>query len=299
MTLNTSFANPFEIPPLKGLEDRYNAMNEVDPEKAYHSPDLYAVWSSKTFFLREALLNMQAIGLNVEYVFWNDAGSFREEQDFNRWPALERVEEVFSAGAEISGLPKDELFFIPLWDVPKEPLRNWTPLEGPKEYENSVSEGSFFGGRPNVIHWWYKTYWAYHDYYIFQLDKFAGKDQVVFNGLFMLYPKRFITVWQYDWEYELFKNAPEGPLGECGGVWWYYQFFLASDSERERMRRVWTPSYRTSPKFPDRPPAVDGVESKACRVSRVLWMESVMRFKWGNDWQPPHTPVNIDTSYRD
>jgi hypothetical protein len=132
---------------------------------------------------------------------------------------------------------------------------------------------------------------SYHDYYLFKLNKFAGKDQVVYNGLFMLYPKNFITVWQYDWRYELFRNAPEGPLGECGGTWWYYQFFLASDAEREHMRRVWTPSYRTFLK--------SLVPSKACRVSRVLWMDNVMRIKWGNKWKPPRTPVDVDVSYRD
>ena len=144
ITLNTSFASPFDIPPLEGLRARYDGMNKVDPERAYHSPELYAVWSSKTYFLREALSNMQSAGMNVRYVFWNDAGSFRQKQDFTRWPALERVEEVFTAGAEISGTPKDELFFMPMWDVPKDPLRNWTPLEGPKEYESAISEGERF-----------------------------------------------------------------------------------------------------------------------------------------------------------
>lgn len=141
ITLNTSFASPFDIPPLKGLEGRYNEMNKVDPERAYHSPELYAVWSSKTYFLREALLNMQSAGMNIEYAFWNDAGSFRQQQDFNRWPAFERIEEIFATGAEMSGLPKEELFFMPMWDAPKEPLRDWTPLEGPKEYESAISEG--------------------------------------------------------------------------------------------------------------------------------------------------------------
>lgn len=140
--------------------------------------------------------------------------------------------------------------------------------------------------------------YSYHDYYIFRLNKFAGKDQVVFNGLFMLYPKRFITVWQYDWHYDAFKNAPEGPLGQCGGPWWYYQFFVAADDDRENMRKIWTPSYRTSPKFPDRPPAVDGGGSKVCRASRVLWMDDLMREKWGSEWAPPRTPVDIDVSYR-
>ena len=183
MTLDTTFATPFDIPPLKGLEERYADMNKVDPENAYHSPELYAVWSSKTYFLRKALLNMQSAGMAVEYVFWSDAGSFREQQDYTYWPGLERIDEIFTQGANISNTDKDELFFMPMWDYPKEPLRNWTPLEGPKEYQSAISEGqsfamikfsvpltyrlypppfvgSFFGGRPNAIHWWYKTYWA-------------------------------------------------------------------------------------------------------------------------------------------
>ena len=141
MMLNTSFAGPFDIPLLAGLKDRYYAMNEVDPERSYHSPELYAVWSSKTYFLREAMLNMQATGMDVGYVFWNDAGSFRDEQDFNRWPARERIEEIFASGARMSGMSKDELFFMPIWDVPQGPLRTWTPLEGPKEYGGDISEG--------------------------------------------------------------------------------------------------------------------------------------------------------------
>ena len=77
---------------------------------------------------------------------------------------------------------KDELFFMPVWGSPSDSLRDWTPLEGPKEYDNSFSEGqplatiklsvylthrtpssfigSFFGGSPSVIHWWHETYWA-------------------------------------------------------------------------------------------------------------------------------------------
>ena len=179
MTLNTTFATPFDIPPLQGLQARYADMNKVDPENAYHSPELYAVWSSKTYFLREALSNMQSAGMNIEYVFWNDAGSFREKQDYSYWPGLERVDEIFTQGANLSSVDKDELFFMPMWDLPKDPLRDWTPLDGPKEYESAISEGqlpqgrsnpdtpsspsfagSFFGGRPNIIRWWYKAYWA-------------------------------------------------------------------------------------------------------------------------------------------
>jgi hypothetical protein len=141
MTLNTTFATPFDIPPLQGMEGRYAEMNKIDPENAYHSSELYAVWSAKNYFLREALLNMQSAGMNVEYVFWNDAGTFREKQDFTNWPALERVDEIFTEGATRSRMHKDELFFMPMWDIPHDDLKGWTPLEGPKEYGGAVSEG--------------------------------------------------------------------------------------------------------------------------------------------------------------
>ena len=141
MTLNTTFSAPFDIPPLRGMEGRYADMHKLDPEKAYHSPERYAGWSSKIFFLREALLNAQSTGMDVGYVFWNDAGSFREQQDFTDWPALERVDEIFAEGAKLSGMHKDELFFMPMWDVPYDDLRDWTPLEGPRELGDSIAEG--------------------------------------------------------------------------------------------------------------------------------------------------------------
>lgn len=140
---------------------------------------------------------------------------------------------------------------------------------------------------------------SYHDYYIFKSNKFAGKHRIVFNGLFMLYPQRFITVWQYDREHDDFKNLPKAPLGECGEPWWYHQFFVASNSDREHMRTIWTPSYRRSPEFPDSPPAINGEESNVCRMTRTLWMDDVMRRRWGSDWKPPRTPVDIDISQRD
>lgn len=158
MTLNTTFATPFDIPPLKGLEGRYADMNKIDPENAYHSSELYAVWSSKTYFLREALLNMESAGMTVQYAFWSDAGSFREKQDYTYWPGIERIDEIFTQGANISNTDKDELFFMPMWDYPKEPLRNWTPLDGPKEYESAISEGQYF---VMVDFLFCSTYWVY------------------------------------------------------------------------------------------------------------------------------------------
>jgi len=124
-------------------------MNKVDPENAYHSPELYAVWSAKSYFLREALVIMQSTGMEIEYAFWNDAGSFRDDQEFADWPSLERVDELFTLGTKMSGIHKDELFFFPIWDIPKDYLRNWTPLEGPRP--SGASEGNFSEGQPSFL----------------------------------------------------------------------------------------------------------------------------------------------------
>lgn len=133
----------------------------------------------------------------------------------------------------------------------------------------------------------------YHDYYIFKRGKFAGKDQTVFTTLFLLFPERFITTWQYDPKSPRYIGAPEGPLGSCGGTWWYYQFFVSSRSDQERMRDIWTPDRHSpaSAKFTLRP-------SSVCRVTRVLSVHDVLRRFFGKLWKPPKATVDTDRSQR-
>ena len=63
-------------------------MNPLDPEKEIHSSELYAVWKSKPSFLDEGLRNMEKSGVKYDYAFWNDAGSFRADQEFDQWPGF-------------------------------------------------------------------------------------------------------------------------------------------------------------------------------------------------------------------
>ena len=132
---------------------------------------------------------------------------------------------------------------------------------------------------------------SYHDYYLLKRGKFAGKDQTVFTTLFLLFPERFITVWQYDRRSPQYIGVPEGPLGSCGGTWWYYQFFVSSPSDRERMRDIWTPDRHnpTSARF--RPKT-----SSVCRVTRVLPIRDVLRRSFGTFWKPPKANVDTDGS---
>lgn len=133
----------------------------------------------------------------------------------------------------------------------------------------------------------------YHDYYLFKLGKFAGKDQTVFTTLFLLFPERFITVWQHDHKSPQYLGLSEGPLGSCGHEWWYYQFFVSGRGDQEKMRDIWTPDRHRhkSAKFRLRP-------SSVCRVTRVLSINDVLKRSFGTHWKPPKTTIDTDRSQR-
>ena len=141
MTLNTSFSSPYDIPPLQGLRGRYEAMHELDREKDIHSPELYAVWTSKTYFLQEGLRNSNANGFDFTWAFWNDAGSFRDGQQFTAWPDRHRISEIFLEGSRLTGTRVKDLFFMPIWDSPGDDMKGWQEDDGPVQSPGSVSEG--------------------------------------------------------------------------------------------------------------------------------------------------------------
>jgi len=141
MTLNTTYASPFDIPPLSGMREVYKSMHALDPEKAIHSPELYAIWTSKTFFLDEGLRNMGRSGVKYDYAFWNDAGSFRDDQEFDQWPGSRRVPEIFEVGSRLTGTPRNDLFFMPIWGSPPYSMRFWKEEDGPINTGSPISEG--------------------------------------------------------------------------------------------------------------------------------------------------------------
>jgi hypothetical protein len=141
ITVNTSFSSPFDIPPLHGLEEQYAKMHEWDREKHRHSPELYAVWNGKPYFLDEAVKNAKREGKEYDYAFWNDAGSFRSDHYYRKWPDVARVDEVWSQGSLRSGKPKEDLLFFPMTGLPGRNSRLWKDDMGPVDAE--FSEGEF------------------------------------------------------------------------------------------------------------------------------------------------------------
>lgn len=144
ITLNTTFPTVFSVPPLAGLENRYEQMHEKDTEKYIHNRDLYAVWNIKAYLLNQAIDNCVTAGHNYDYAFWNDAGSFRDGQEYLTWPDGRRIAEIFDDGEWLTGTPKEHLFFQPIWDGPGDQLESWKESDGPVETGNSFSEGKHF-----------------------------------------------------------------------------------------------------------------------------------------------------------
>jgi hypothetical protein len=140
ITVNTTFSSPFAIPHLDGLEGRYQDMHEWDREKKRHSPELYAVWNAKPYFLDEAVKNSRMRGREYDFAFWNDAGSFRSESQCTAWPDPRRVDEVWEEGSKRGGRNKEDLLFFPITGVPHRSMRLWEERMGPVDSEFSEGE---------------------------------------------------------------------------------------------------------------------------------------------------------------
>ncbi|KDR82132.1 hypothetical protein GALMADRAFT_59541 [Galerina marginata CBS 339.88] len=295
ITIDTSYSSPFEVPPLRGLEETYTKMNDMDKEKWHHSPGLYAIWNAKPFLLETALRILKGRGQVYDYAFWNDGGSFRKSHQYVEWPSPSRVEQVWEEGSRLTGKAKEELLFFPIFQLPEEKLKDWTEDMGPIANRVQVSEGSFFGGSQATIEWFSRVFYAYHHHYLSR-GLFVGIDQDIFNAIFLLFPERIFTVWMNDPEApahrgitpspSLIPSLERGFLGECGAEWFYYQFWLADQPSRDAMRKIWMGEerWRKSGWWQER---------KLCRLTRATSMTDILRTSLGSGWNPPQKTLVI------
>jgi len=83
------------------------------------------------------------------------------------------------------------------------------------------------------VQWWTQTFYTYHDHYLSR-SFFIGKDQSIFNALFLLFPDRFITMYYGD--------VPGMHIelsGACCWRWWYFHFWLGDKEGGRKVREVW------------------------------------------------------------
>ena len=138
ITIDTSFGSPFEVPPLKGRKTVYKQMHNIDKERTFHVPELYAVWNAKPYFVENAIRTLRGMR-EYDYVFWNDADSFKEDHAYSAWPDIGRLEKVWEEGSIISGTRKQDLIFMPVINPPSKDDKFWTEDMGPIDVD--FSEG--------------------------------------------------------------------------------------------------------------------------------------------------------------
>ncbi|KAF9524978.1 hypothetical protein CPB83DRAFT_860346 [Crepidotus variabilis] len=326
LTIDTSFASPLDIPPLKGKDELYRRILKKDRAKSRRSVELYANRHAKPFFLYNAVSRLaRRSGKKYDFAFWSDAGSFRQSNVYTEWPSLHRLHNVFSAATflpSVLSTAPDELIFIPSSKPPHTSMKFWSEEMGP--IDNDISIASFFGGMPKSLDWLVRTYYVYHDHYL-SLEIFIGKNQALFNSLFFLFPERFITVWANDPdapEHLALQRQPEERfLGQCGSESptgklktsttrnvaqftaepipafnerFYYQFWLANDEERRNMAEFWikkASEWRWWGWWRPR-------DQTPCQTTRPLDIETVLKSKLGDGWRSPKKSVEVPQDIR-
>ena len=140
ITIDTTYNTSFDIPPLKGFQVWYNEMHSLDRERELHSPELYSIWNSKPFLVDNAIRVQASKGKTYDYVFWNDAGSFREISTYKNWPDPSRLEEIWQEGSRLTGTKTEDLLFFPTVHPPYH-AKNWNEEKGP--IDSDFSEGEY------------------------------------------------------------------------------------------------------------------------------------------------------------
>lgn len=168
ITINSSYADPFDVPPVQGLYDHYHKMHGQNRDRKAEGPGLYALRTAKPWFLAEAAKNygskLTPGSKSIGYAFWVDIGSFQDGLKVHDWPNVGRVKEVFKEGAEVTGRSEDELVFFPMSDVPNLTMQWWEEDMGPfyKNFAQGVSPRFTFpfftkpmggGSSPSILLW--------------------------------------------------------------------------------------------------------------------------------------------------
>jgi hypothetical protein len=173
-----------------------------DREAAIHSPELYALWAQKAFFMERAI---HANVFKTEYFFWCDIGAFRNpnipQQILKSFPSTDNLK--LAKGILMSSVNR-------LTDLDVE--RKADGICGNFEHKDMIV-GGLWGGSAEACLRWKSAYEAVLIRY-FATGRFAGKDQSVMLSAYLEDPA-LATIVKC--------NIPK-PFDE-----WFYLEYLVSD----------------------------------------------------------------------
>ncbi|CAF2109625.1 unnamed protein product [Rotaria magnacalcarata] len=203
-----NYSTPLQMPPIQHLLSIFEQQHKIDPERGYHSVELYATWCAKSFMInRSAELNP----FNTNYFLYIDAGAFRSSTyQFRLWPHNEIIQKICA---------DDRLLLGMIAPLPRGfcPLRYKTD-EGPIRMD--LVEGGIIGGSARVIHWWTSLFYETINHYISR-NFFIAKDQYLMNAIALAHANRINMMLSF--------------RVSCGNSWFAFGPLLANDYEKTNL----------------------------------------------------------------
>ncbi|CAF4116459.1 unnamed protein product [Adineta steineri] len=202
------YNSSLEMPPVKKLVPIFEQQYLTDPERAYHSVELYAVWCAKSFILNRSV---ELNPFQTKYFLYMDAGAFRSSNyRFEQWPYEPSIHSILANNRLLLGMisPLSRQFCPLSYTVNKDPI------------QDDLIEGTFIGGTSDVIHWWTSTYYETINNYISK-NFFIGKDQYLMNAIALTYPHRINMMLSF--------------RTSCGNEWFAFGPLLANQAEKQKL----------------------------------------------------------------
>lgn len=162
-------------------KDYWIKHHSIDPEKDIHTPELYAIWAQKAFFVEKAITYNF---FNTEFFFWCDFGAFRN-------PEIDTL--ILKSFPRIKYLPKNKIMLQainPLKDTDKILKDDGIFGEEISDKWNEVRlVGGLWGGGIKGCLQWKEAYHKMLDKYFTTTTRFAGKDQIVMLSTYLENPE--------------------------------------------------------------------------------------------------------------
>ena len=180
-----------ELEAWKKYEAQWREHKKMDKE-AYHTPELYALWAQKSFFMKEAI---KSNPFYTPYFFWCDIGAFRKElyikETLSRYlsSVYPKIKETFPQSRYLSS---DRILFSSI--EPLQPGDNTVQQEIPGNFTNKNRiVGGLWGGSIYACIIWHESYIKMLETY-FRVSRFAGKDQSVMLSTYLRNPNLGLVV---------------------------------------------------------------------------------------------------------
>jgi hypothetical protein len=187
---------PFsELDTWKLYQQQWMEHSQMDPEKHIHSPELYAIWAQKAFFVDRVV---QFNPFDTDFFFWCDIGAFRD-------PNVSSV--ILDSFPTTHYLERERILFQSVGNVT---TAEWARREDGIRGEAITSlwneirlVGGLWGGGAEACVRWKHAYQRMLEAY-FRAGRFAGKDQQVMLSAYLDDPslgkvvhctKPYIDVW--------------------------------------------------------------------------------------------------------